>query len=172
LQANRARFLHWQDLERELEETMQVRELMTKVVTMIDSSATLVEAAELMREEDVGVLPVGDSGRPIGMLTDRDIVIRALADDKDPANTSVREVLTPRVTTIYEDRDVGEAAELMAKDQVRRLLVVDHQQNPVGIISLGDLGRSDVASTEGVHALKGVTDALEREHSWQSPTRT
>ncbi|MGC4063336.1 MAG: CBS domain-containing protein [Polyangiaceae bacterium] len=81
-------------------------------------------------------------------------------------------MLTPRVTTIYDDRDVGEAAELMAKDQVRRLLVVDHQQKPVGIISLGDIGRSDAVSSEGVHALKGVTDSAERAHSWQSPTRT
>ncbi|MGC4063335.1 MAG: CBS domain-containing protein [Polyangiaceae bacterium] len=59
---------------------MQVRELMTKALKMIDSASTLVEAAEVMRDEDVGVLPVGDGGRPIGMLTDRDIVIRALAE--------------------------------------------------------------------------------------------
>jgi CBS domain-containing protein len=151
---------------------MQVRDLMTRAVKIIDASATLLEAAEVMRDEDVGILPVGDAGRPIGMLTDRDIVVRALAEYKDPANTSVREVITPRLTTIYEDRGVEEAADLMAKDQVRRLLVVDHRQAPVGIISLGDIARSDLVTTDGVHALKGVTDPVERDHSFQNPTRT
>lgn len=127
---------------------MQVQELMTKNVKVIDSTATLHEAAEMMRDADIGVLPVADGGRPIGMLTDRDIVVRALADWKDPAQTRVRDVITPRVRTIYADRDVSEAAELMAKEQIRRLLVLDHQQVPVGILSLGDIGRPPVKSTK------------------------
>lgn len=149
---------------------MQVQELMTKNVKLIDSSATLVEAAEVMRDEDVGALPVGEGGRPIGMLTDRDIVVRALAEYKDPAQTTVREVITPRVTTIYADRDVNEAAELMAKDQVRRLLVIDHRQAPVGILSLGDIGRSRHASQAGAHALKGVSDDNRDQQTWRNPT--
>lgn len=144
---------------------MQVQEIMTKNVRVIDSSTTLVEAAEIMRDEDVGALPVGDGGRPIGMLTDRDIVVRALAEYKDPAQTLVREVITPRLTTIYADRDVSEAAELMAKDQVRRLLVIDHRQAPVGILSLGDIGRNQYASQAGAHALGGVSD--DTQHSWR-----
>ncbi|HMA95539.1 MAG TPA: CBS domain-containing protein [Polyangiaceae bacterium] len=151
---------------------MQVHEIMTKNVKVIDSSATLVEAAEVMRDEDVGALPVGEGGRPIGMLTDRDIVVRALAEYKDPAHTTVREVITPRVTTIYADRDVNEAAELMAKDQVRRLLVIDHRQSPIGILSLGDIGRSEHASQAGAHALKGVSDN-DNDHgqqTWRKPT--
>lgn len=137
---------------------MQVQELMTKNVKVIDSTATLHEAAEMMRDADIGVLPVADAGRPIGMLTDRDIVVRALADYKDPAQTRVRDVITPRVRTIYADRDVNEAAELMAKEQIRRLLVLDHHQVPVGILSLGDLGRGDSASTQAAHALHGVSE--------------
>jgi CBS domain-containing protein len=137
---------------------MQVRELMTKNVKVIDSTATLNEAAEMMRDADIGVLPVADAGRPIGMLTDRDIVVRALADYKDPAQTRVRDVITPRVRTIYADRDVREAAELMAKEQLRRLLVIDHHQAPVGILSLGDIAREDAATSEGAHALQGVSE--------------
>lgn len=136
---------------------MIVQELMTKNVKVIDSSATLMEAAEIMRDEDIGALPVADAGRPIGMVTDRDIVVRAIAEAKDPAQTRVRDVITPRLTTIFADRDVREAADLMAKDQVRRLLVVDHQQTPVGILSLGDIVRGDTASDASADALQGVS---------------
>lgn len=143
---------------------MQVREVMTKNVKVIDSTATLLEAAEMMRDQDIGALPVADGGRPIGMLTDRDIVVRALAEYKDPAQTRVREVITPRLTTIAADREVSEAAELMAKDQIRRLLVLDDRQTPVGILSLGDIGRTEHGS--GAEALRGVSEP-EHEHDWQ-----
>jgi CBS domain-containing protein len=150
---------------------MQVHEVMSKNLKTIDSSASLIEAAELMRSADVGALPVAEGGRPIGMLTDRDIVVRAVAELKDPANTTVREVITPRLSTIYADRDVNEAAELMAKDQVRRLLVIDHHQAPVGIVSLGDLALSQGAPGAGARALKGVSED-QHEHTWQNPTAT
>ena len=145
---------------------MQVHELMTRNVKVIDSTATLLEAAEMMRDEDIGALPVADAGRPIGMVTDRDIVVRALAEYKDPAQTPVRDVITPRLSTIYADRDISEAAALMAKEQVRRLLVLDHHQDPVGILSLGDIGRSEASSSVGAKALQGVSEP-EHEHAWQ-----
>lgn len=142
---------------------MQVRELMTKTVKLIDETATLQEAAEMMRDNDIGILPVAEAGRPIGMVTDRDIVVRALAENKDPAETRVREIITPRLCTVYEDIDVTQAAELMAREQVRRLLVLDHDQLPVGIVSLGDLataqadGSSAPATADAALALKGVS---------------
>src|SRR4051812_22621527 len=144
---------------------MQVQELMTRNLKVIESGATLLDAAEIMRDEDIGALPVTEGGRPIGMLTDRDIVVRAVADQKDPAQVFVREVITPRLSTIYADQDVADAARLMAVDQVRRLLVLDHQQNPVGIVSLGDIGRSQAVG-EGTQALSGVSQP-EHPHSWQ-----
>ncbi len=147
---------------------MQVSELMTKAVQTIEAGATLQEAAQMMRDLDVGVLPVSDGGRPTGMLTDRDIVIRAVADSRDPVQTCVRDVITPRVCSIDAEQEVSEAAELMAKEQVRRLLVVDKQQRAVGIISLGDLSRGsaeDAAET----AMQGVArpnkDPVGRAHS-------
>lgn len=136
---------------------MQINELMSKTVKIIDAGCTLSEAAEIMRDLDVGILPVGDRGTPTGMLTDRDIVIRAVADNKDPAQTLVRDIITPRVCLIYADQEAQDAAELMAKEQVRRLLVVDHEQRPVGIVSLGDLsrhGRRDEVET----AVQGVSE--------------
>jgi len=144
---------------------MQVQELMTRNVKVIESGATLLDAAEMMRDADIGALPVTEGGRPIGMLTDRDIVVRAVADQKDPAQVFVREVITPRLSTIYADQDINDAAGLMAADQVRRLLVLDHQQNPVGIVSLGDIGRSQAVG-EGAQALSGVSQP-EHQHSWQ-----
>jgi CBS domain-containing protein len=137
---------------------MQVREVMSRNVKVIDSTATLLEAAEMMRDQDIGAIPVADANRPIGMLTDRDIVVRALADYRDPNQTRVRDIITPRLSTVYEDQDVQEAAALMAKDQVRRLLVIDHQQAPVGILSMGDLGKSDTGSGSAADALKGVSE--------------
>lgn len=136
---------------------MQVQELMTRNVKVIDSTATLYEAAEMMRDSDIGAIPVADGGRPIGMLTDRDIVVRAIADQKDPAQTRVRDVITPRLQTIYADRDISEAAELMAKEQIRRLLVLDRQQAPVGILSLGDIGRESSNMKGAAKALEGVS---------------
>jgi CBS domain-containing protein len=147
---------------------MQIRELMSKNVKVVESSATLIEAAILMKEADIGALPVIEGGRPIGMLTDRDIVVRAIADQKDPAKVFVREVITPRLTTISEDKDVREAAELMARDQVRRLLVVDERGGPRGVISLGDIGRGDMASGAGADALQGVSAAGPRPNAAKS----
>jgi CBS domain-containing protein len=137
---------------------MQVHEVMSRNVKVIDSTATLLEAAEMMRDQDIGAIPVADANRPIGMLTDRDIVVRALADYRDPNQTRVRDIITPRLSTIYEDQDIAEAAALMAKDQVRRLLVIDHQQAPVGILSMGDLGKNDTGSAPAAAALRGVAE--------------
>jgi CBS domain-containing protein len=145
---------------------MLVSEVMTTPVISIESSANLVQAAEMMRSADTGSLPVVEGGRPIGMLTDRDIVIRAVAEEKDPVQTTVREVITPRLTTVFEDQDVAEAAQLMADDQVRRLLVISRDQRPLGVLSLGDLGRSR-AEREGTEALQGTSES-NREQSWQN----
>jgi CBS domain-containing protein len=137
---------------------MQVQELMTPSVKTIDSTATVLEAAEVMRDQDVGALPVADAGRPIGMLTDRDIVVRALADYRDPAQTRVRDIITPRLSTVYDDQDVTEAADVMARDQVRRLLVLNRRQAPVGILSLGDIGKSQSVASDGARALQGTSE--------------
>lgn len=149
---------------------MQVQELMTKNVKMIEPATTLIEAAEIMRNEDVGALPVGTDKRVTGIITDRDIVVRALADYKDPAQVTAGEVMTPRLTTIYADQDVNEAAELMAKDQVRRLLVLDREQDPVGVLSLGDIAQTKTSAE--ARALEGVTAGEHDPRTWRNPNVT
>jgi CBS domain-containing protein len=119
---------------------MRVSELMTPNARCIRPDATLREAAEKMRDLDVGPLPVcGDNGRLVGMITDRDIAIRAVADGQDPKTTRVQDVMTPDVIYCFEDQDVAEAADLMKENQIRRLVVLNRDKNLVGIVSLGDM---------------------------------
>ena len=118
---------------------MQVNEVMTRGVECVSPDATLQEAARKMKDLDVGPLPVCDKDRLAGILTDRDIVVRAVAEGRDPRSAHVRDVMTPDVVYCFEDQDVQEAARLMEEKQVRRLVVLDRAKRLVGIVSLGDL---------------------------------
>jgi CBS domain-containing protein len=119
---------------------MQVREIMTRPVEVIPATAPLSSAAKKMRDHDVGMLPVhGEDNVAVGVVTDRDITIRAVAEGLDPTRTAVREVMTPDVGFIREDEDVTEAARLMETKQIRRALVLDSERRLTGIVSLGDL---------------------------------
>jgi len=119
---------------------MQVHEVMTQGVECARPNDSIAAAAQRMRELDVGVLPVcGDHDRLVGMITDRDITIRATAGCCDPGGTCVRDIMTPNLIYVFEDQDVTEAAQLMKENQIRRLVVLNHDKRLVGIVSLGDL---------------------------------
>ncbi len=118
---------------------MQVREIMSSNVKQIGSSAMIAEAAERMRKYDVGVLPVIQDRKTIGLITDRDIVIRAVAAGIDPRTTPVKDVITPGAVCCNEHEEVEKAARLMEDNQVHRVLVVDSENKMVGILSVGDL---------------------------------
>lgn len=118
---------------------MQLREVMTSQVRAISPEATIGDAAGQMADLDVGALPVAEDSRPIGILTDRDIVVRGIARSADPSTTAVRDVMTQGVECMSEDRTVHEAARLMEARQIRRILVVDAENRLRGIVSLGDL---------------------------------
>jgi CBS domain-containing protein len=93
-----------------------------------------------MKDLDMGPLPVcGDNDRLVGMVTDRDITVRAVAEARDPRTTTVQDVMTPDVVYCFEDQDVREAAKLMQEHQVRRLVVLTRDKRLAGIVSLGDL---------------------------------
>jgi CBS domain-containing protein len=128
---------------------------MSRGVETIRPDASLFEAAQRMRSLDVGPLPVEDNGRLIGMLTDRDIVVRAVADGQDPMTTTVADAMTANLIYCTEDQDVREVARLMEQHQVRRLVVVDRDRALTGIVSLGD-----IVLTTGDEQLAG--EALER----------
>ncbi len=118
---------------------MRVSEVMTRSVECISADATLQEAAAKMKSLDIGPLPVCDHDRLVGMLTDRDITVRATAEGEDPTVIRVRDIMTPEVVYCFEDQLVGDAARVMEDKQVRRLVVVDHDKRLAGIVSLGDL---------------------------------
>jgi len=118
---------------------MQVREVMTPEVEVISPETTLAEAAQKMKSLDVGPLPVGERDRLVGMVTDRDITVRATAAGRDPNTTKVREVMTEQVFYCFEDESIEQAAEIMERAQIRRLMVLNRDKRLVGIVSLGDL---------------------------------
>jgi CBS domain-containing protein len=118
---------------------MELREVMTRDVDVVRPDAPIREAAAKMRSIDVGPIPVCDGERLVGMLTDRDITVRAVALGSDPNTTRVRDVMTPEVVYCFEDQDVEQAATLMEERQIRRLPVLDSGKHLVGIVSLGDL---------------------------------
>jgi len=118
---------------------MLLRDVMTPNVEEIPPQAPLTQAAQKMRLLDVGALAVCKDGRPLGMITDRDITLRAVAAGRDPAQMLVSEAMTPSIIFCYQDDDVREAAKIMQQKQIRRLVVFDQNNSPCGIVSLGDL---------------------------------
>ena len=118
---------------------MQVYEAMTPDVVSVGPGTTLAEAARMMRTLHVGPLPVCDDGRIIGVLTDRDITVRATAEGLDPVTTPVGDVMTPEVLSCQETDNVSDAALKMQMLQVRRLIVLDEEGRLAGIVSLGDI---------------------------------
>ena len=118
---------------------MQVKDVMTRGAEVVRPDATLQEAANKMKSLDIGPLPVCDGDKIIGMLTDRDITVRATAEGLDPKQTRVREVMSKELITCLEDQDVKEAAELMQSKQIRRVPILNKDKRLVGMLSLGDL---------------------------------
>jgi len=121
---------------------MKVSECMTRDVRTVRPDQTVREAAQLMAEMDAGVLPVGEKDKLVGMITDRDIAIRAVAEGEGP-DTPVRNAMTHEVKYCFEDEDVGHVARNMGDLQVRRLPVLNRSKRLVGIVTLGDLACSN-----------------------------
>jgi CBS domain-containing protein len=122
-------------------ENHRIRELMTESPRTVSSDATVVEAARVMRDDDVGLVPVVDGNRLVGTVTDRDIAIRVVAEEHDPSSTTVREIASTDLVTIDPEQELGEALRLMAQHQVRRLPVVEEDGRLVGIVAQADVAR-------------------------------
>ena len=117
---------------------MQVREIMTRGVCIIDPDETIQRAAEIMADLDAGAVPVGENDRLVGIITDRDIAVRGVANGKGP-DAKVRKVMTREIKYCFEDQDVDDVLNNMAEIRVRRLPVVNRSKRLVGILSLGDI---------------------------------
>jgi CBS domain-containing protein len=134
---------------------MKVSDKMTRNVRVASPDDSIQQAAHSMAESDAGALPVGQDDRLVGMVTDRDIAVRGVAQGKGP-DTKVREVMTPKVKYCFEDEDLAQVARNMGEQQLRRLPVVNRQKRLVGILALGDIAMGEGPRPAG-EALAGVS---------------
>ncbi|WP_119269274.1 CBS domain-containing protein [Taklimakanibacter deserti] len=140
---------------------MQVQQIMQRQVSFAEPNMTIRDAARKMRADNLGALLVTDNGRLVGMVTDRDIVVRAVAEDGGNGATNVRDVMSEGVCYCFESDELDQAARVMARHQVRRLPVINGEQQLVGVVALADLGRS--ADGAAQDALKGISEPTDTE---------
>jgi CBS domain-containing protein len=136
---------------------MNIRDVMTSNPRTVSPNDTIQNAARIMRDEDTGAVPVVENGRPVGMVTDRDIVVRAVAEDGQ-LNRPVRDIISSDVVTARPDMSTKDAAKLMSEHQIRRLPVVENNRL-VGIVSLGDLAVKDSDDRAG-DALQDISKGV------------
>jgi CBS domain-containing protein len=137
---------------------MKIRDVITPSPRCIGPDASLVEAAAEMKALDVGILPVCENNRLIGTVTDRDIVIRAVAEGYDPNIIAVRQVMSGVVIYCFDDQDIWNAAQMMESHQIRRLPVLNRDERLVGIISLGDLAVRTGAENMAARILERISE--------------
>jgi CBS domain-containing protein len=141
----------------------KIRDVMTQGVELIDPEATLRDAAVRMAETDLGILPVGEDDRLIGMVTDRDLVVRGLAQGSDPSQSTIREVMTDRVLYCFDDQEPSKAADDMAEQRIRRMPVVNRDKRLIGMVSLADIACKHDSKKAG-DTLKEVVAPTDRAH--------
>ncbi len=134
---------------------MQVKDLMSNEYKWVTPQSTIAEAAEIMKNQDIGFLPVGENDRLVGVVTDRDIAVRAVAGNM-AASSAVRDIMTPQVLYCFDDQSADEICSNMADIKVRRLPVVNRDKRLVGTVSLGDL--SQAQAQQSGEALKCITE--------------
>lgn len=132
---------------------MNIRDIMSSRVQLMDPNTTIREAAKRLRDEDVGALPLGKDDQLTGMITDRDIAVRGVAGDKDPDTSIADEIKSEKIYYCFEDEEAQRAADVMSEHQVRRLPILDRDKRLVGVVSLADLTKAGVAD----RALVGVS---------------
>ena len=142
---------------------MKIKDIMTDTVAFVSPDTTVVETAQLMQKHDIGAMPVCEGQNIIGIVTDRDIVVRNVAHNKDPKTTPVRDVKTSQVKTVSPDTGLSQAATLMSQGQVRRLPVVENN-HLVGMVSLGDLATQAKYDVELARTLGDISSPSEPEN--------
>ncbi len=144
---------------------MLASECMSKKVELGKPDMTLQEAAKKMREGDFGMLPIEENDRLIGMLTDRDITVRAVAEGKDPREALVRDYMSHSVFYCFDDDTIEEVLSKFSEEQIRRLPVLNRQKRLVGILSLGDVARTDPPAEKLEETLSQVSSKTKENRS-------
>ena len=138
---------------------MNIRDVMTPNPRTLTPHASIQEAARIMRDEDTGAIPVVDQGRPVGMITDRDIVVRAVAEGDGYPNRTIDGVATRGVVSVTPDTSTRDAEKLMSEHQIRRLTVVENDVL-VGIVSLGDIAVKEARDSRTGDTLEKVSEGV------------
>ena len=137
---------------------MNVKDIMTRDVEVVHPDDAIKEAARKMRDRDIGFLPVCDGDRLVGVVTDRDLILRGLAEGTDPGTNIGRDLMTSPVVYCFDDQDVKEATRLMEDHQIRRVAVLRRENKRlVGVLSLGDIARSSTRKVSG-EVLESVSE--------------
>jgi CBS domain-containing protein len=139
--------------------SLKIREMMSSDVSFVDPSAKISDVAMMMKQKNIGSVPVVQGERVVGIITDRDIVLRVIADKKDMNQISVESVMTAQPVTIEENSDIHKAADMMAEYQIKRLPVTN-KGKLVGIIALGDLAIEHIHVDEAGEALSGISKGI------------
>lgn len=132
---------------------MRIADIMTDKPRYIHIDTTVAQAAQIMRDDDIGFVPVEQEDKMVGMLTDRDITIRAVAAGENPDRVTAATIMTPDVEWLYDDQDINDAKDVMEAKQVRRLPIVNRDKRLVGMLSLGDLYAK---LNQGQHTLANI----------------
>lgn len=138
---------------------MKVRDVMTESVNFATPNNTVVELAQKMKNDDIGSIPICEGRKVVGIITDRDIVIKAVSQGKNIETKKANEIMNSNVITVTADQDVHEAADLMSKHQIRRLPVVE-QDKLIGIVALGDLAVEKIHINEAGDALSDISKGV------------
>jgi CBS domain-containing protein len=139
--------------------TRNVRDVMTANPECVSEKDSLRDVARIMKDKDTGVVPVVDGKKVIGLITDRDIVVRGLAEGKNLENASVNDLMTRSVRSVRDDSSVNDALELMTKAEIRRVPVVNSNDELVGILSLGDIAVQGNQDNKVGRAVESISEA-------------
>jgi CBS domain-containing protein len=143
-----------------MEVIMKIKEIMTTQIETVTPSMPIAKVAEKMRDLDIGFIPVCEKNNKIvGTVTDRDITIRSVAQGRDPRLAPVSEIMTQTVFHCYEEDDVDSVARSMQQSEVRRMVILDRQENLVGIVSLGDIARVSGEQSMAGETLRQIIEA-------------
>jgi CBS domain-containing protein len=136
-----------------------IRDVMTPNPECVTDKDSLLQAARIMRDKDTGIVPVVDGKKIIGLITDRDIVVRAIADGKNISDVRVNEIMTKSVRSVKEDSTVDEVLNLMGNAEIRRVPVVNTNNELVGIVSIGDLASKTARDNKVGKAVESISEA-------------
>ncbi|MEX0730349.1 MAG: CBS domain-containing protein [Aquisalimonadaceae bacterium] len=121
---------------------MKAKEIMHTGADWMEPDTSIVDIARLMRDQNIGAVPISENDTLAGMVTDRDIVIRAIAEEKDPQSTTAKDIMSSEALWSYEDADVDEVAKLMKQKRVRRVAIINQDKRLVGMVSVGDITKA------------------------------